>query len=557
MSHDDQPSTLPQADDTTNDYIGNSDLSMSDDEWVLSLIASLPKRDTSHPQSDQDKKEKKEEVKPPAPLYLDDDDIVIPAVFTTQGATNSRLLKQSEEIDRQLTDEDARMKAQAEELAKLRANILDELNDNGALFRYSMKNDAELVEKYVLKVYAKDHTLVTHRHFFYFDDISEVDDTTGDETLDILFSDMAKQWDVSNHGRMQQTLEENNIAMQDIANHICRKVYDENLLELVEAFVVHVSTQQPTKVLSKSTARSKSTAVSKSTETEGIELYISLLGARLELHHLLRLVHYNNDARVLILKLCIAFHVSLMAPNENDLPALVSHLLLSVSDFILNKREKSFLLERFVRPVFQRLISVCNDNDKFRQLIIDLLGRLHVNIYNEEEASLLKEHEIHYNIVNNLWMAFCQDTGKGRQLAELLMLHYLQFGESGGVEFSVVDLARVITKIGNTKVSPPKPSTIYKNIYRAHITTALLTDLVYSQKEKNKQDYFSLRQCLLDCKDHIQESIGRLLYMSMDEIPDKVLFSMAVSETYHVIDHFTSVLDKNIIFLKRDFFYSK
>lgn len=550
MSHD-QPSTLPQDENTTIDYIEDSDLSMSDNEWVLSLIASLPKRDPSNPSSEPKKKEQKEEAKPSAPLYLDDDELVIPAVFTTQGATNSLLLKQSEEIDRQLTADDARMKAQAEELAKLRASILGELNDNGALFRYSMKNDAELVEKYVLKVYAQDHTLVTRRHFFYFNDVSEFDGKPGDETIDLLFSDMAIQWDVANHGRMLQILEENNISMRDIASHICRKVYDENLLELVEAFVVHVSTQKPKK------NQNPSRALSKSTETGGIEHYLSLLGARLQLRHLLRLVHYNNDARVLILKLCIAFHVNLIAPSENDLAPLVGHLLLSMSDFILNKREKSFLLERFVRPVFYRIISVCNNIDKVIQLVNDLLSGLHVHIYNEEEDSLLKEHEIHYNIVNNLWMAFCQDTGKGRQLAELLMLDYLQFGESGRVAFSVADLAHVITKIGKTKVSPPKPSTIYKNIYRAHITTALLTDLVYSQKEKNKQDYFSLRQCLLDCKDHIQESIGRLLYMSMDEIPDKVLLSMAVGETYHVIDHFTNVLDKNIIFLKRDFFYSK
>lgn len=551
MSHNKQNLTLTQ-DQSINDSIDNSlvpdsDLSMSDDDWVLSLIASLPKRANPDANSPKSQNEMRKHAKSPPPpiLKLDDDEIVIPAVFTTQGAKNSRLLRQSEEINRQMTSEEAKMKAQTEALTRLRANILDELNDNGAQFRYSMKNDAELVERYVLKVYAKDHTLETHRHFFYFDDVGEVGDSPGNEMIDMLLTDMASQWEVSNHGNLLLILVANDISMGDIANHVCRKVYDEHLLELVDSFVVYVSKQLP--------LQTKSINIS---ETHSIDSYLSLLGARTKSRHLLRLVHYNNNVRVLILKLCIAFHVSFMATNaSDDLAVFIRHYLLSMSDFIINKREKILLLEKFVRPVFQHIISVCNDVGKVTELVKDLLRNLPTHFYGEEKTSSLKNHEMHYNIINNLWMVFCQESGHCREVTEVLMLDFLQF-ENSPASFSVVDLAHIISMIGRTKVSQVKSSIIYKNIYRAYITTALLTNLVYGQKEKNKHDYFSLRQCLLDCKDHIQESIARLLYMSMDDVPDKVLLSMAVGETYHVIDQFTSVLDKNIVFLKRDFFYS-
>lgn len=568
MSNDEHESTLPeqtsdeQDKHTTLDYIDSGDeliedsLELSDDEWVLSLIASqLPKREARTKDSEQRNETKQEQevekkiVKVAIrPSFDEDDEIFIPAVFTTQGTKNSKLLKQSEEIDRQLTGEEARMKAQAEELASLRANILDELNDNGTMFRYSLRNDGELVEKNVQQVYAKDHLLETHRHFFYFDDILQSDNIVFNESVDLLFKLMTLQWHIDNHANLVEILRHNGISMEEVVAYACQKVYDETLLDLVERFVVYASDFGPDHVPFERTDTNSSGS--------SITQRLKGLGARIQPTQLLKLVHYNNNARILILKLCIVFHYNL-TKQIDELEIVVKHFLLSMSDFILNKREKELLLTKFVGPVFHRIISVCNDNDKMIILVENVINGLNTHIYGTEKGSELKDHELHYNIVHNVWIAFCQESGNGRDVAELLILNYLKFSENDSISYSVVDLALVVTKIGKTKVCPINRSPIYKNIYRAHISTSLLTNLIYGQRGKNKHEYFSLQQSLLDCKDHLQESIGRLLYMSLDELPDKVLLSTALSETYHVIDQFTSVLDKNIIFLKRDFFYNE
>lgn len=556
------PSTDPRPDSSVSKYkeddttlshddlvYASAELSFSDDEdWVLSLLSSqLPEKIK---QSTQKKAEKKPEKKPennvPPRILEDEDEIHIPAIFLTQGAKNTRLLRQGEEIKRQMTEDEKRMKAQAEELARLRNKVLSELNDNGTQFVYSLKNDAELVEKYVQKYYFKDQTAMTQRHFFYFSNITNVKiESPVNETLSLLFTEMVSLLDARNHANLLQILERNGITIDTLVNYALVNIKNETVLDLVESFVYYVSTEH------KETSGGVSSTNSQAGLT--IDKYMEGLGAYQGSDLPLKLVHYNNSPRLTILRLCIVFHYKLMSKEEIELA--ITHFLLSISDFILNKREKSLLLERFVRPVFERLVSTCGDIDEVSLLIEDLLDLLKTHIYGEETQVLLKDHEIQFNILSALWTVFHKHKGDAGKVVTGLVLDYLKFTNNDDVSYSVLKMANVITKIGETKVTSSNTSNIYKNAFRAQLTTSMLTNLINDQQVKHKQDYFLLRQQLLDCKDHLQESIGKILFMKMDDVPLKASLSVALSETYHIIDHLSTVLDKNVVFLKRDLFY--
>lgn len=508
----------------------SAELSLSEDEdWMLSFLPSPPKHT--------------EEAKTSKPLADDDDEINIPAIFLTQGAKNSRILKQSEEINRQMVEDENRMRTQANELAELRNKFLRELNDNGSLFAYSLKNDGDLVEKYVQKHYTKDHTLETHRHFFYFSDVADVGVAfTPNEMLPLIVS-MASLFEKKNHSNLWRTLVSNGITIGELVNYVLATVKNETTLGLVADFLQFVSFEGQI-----------SDGSSQCLNKLSIQEYMKALGANTGDTHSLKLLHYNNTARVLIFRLCIVFHYHLWVGTTPDhLEEIITQFLLTISDFILNKREKSLLLDVFISPVFERIVTVSADVKKVVSQVKKLLHLVQLVIYGEAKENILKDQELIFNILSTLWLAFHNETGGPKRVVEELLLDYLSFSPETSISFTVTDLTEVISTIGQTKYTDTVQ--IYKNVFRVKIAVLLLTYLVYDQKAKNKDEYYHLKQQLLDCKDQLQESIGRLLFTQADGLPGKVQLCTVLSDTYHTIDQFTTVFDKNLVFLKRDFFY--
>lgn len=513
----------------------SAELSLSEDEnWVLDLLSTSEDKPTKPAVN-------RKPIKQVASLPSEDkDDIEIPAIFLTQGAKNARLLRQSKEIDRQMVEDEEKMRAQAEELRALQEKILTEINDNGSQFIYSHKNDSELIEKYVLKHYSKDQTLMTHRHFFYFEERKNVDlPTYGESVLSLVFTSMTPLLNETDHMKLLEILRHNNISMENFVNYVLTTVTDETLLDLAERFLHSVSFKTEKHVSSDVT----------------IDTYMETLGAVQADVTPLKLVHYNNNPRALILRLCIAFHFVLMT-NE-DITAIVNHYILAMSDFILNKREKSLLIEKFICPVFDRLLLKCESSEKLATLLDSLLNLIDTRIYADKTEIISKKFEIQFNVLNALWTCFCNHQGDSGEVTTMLILRFLKFDESQTPTYQVLSLVDVVNEIGQSKISHPNLSSIHKNVYRAKLVVILLTRLVYDQQPKQKNEYFVLSKAILDCKDRLQESIGKLLFMNSESIPDKVPISMALSETYHVIDHFSVVLDKNLIFLKRDLFYDE
>lgn len=515
---------------------------------MLNFLPSTPKQDKQSkikilaiqksPEEPQDKVSLKR-------LLEEDDEIEIPAIFLTQGAKNSKLLKQNDEIQKQILEDETKMKNQADELVKVRRKFLREFNDNGSQFTYSLKHDSELVEKHVQKYYTKDQTLKTHRHFFYFSDAEKLAMKVPENEKLALLVKMTPCFDPKCHSRLLEILSSNEIRLGEFVNYVLTKVRDESTLELVADFMEKIE------ILSEKPVQGSSDC--------SLAEYLQILGARTEPDYSLKLVHYNNNVRVLIYRLCIVFHHKLT--GDCDMQEVTTQFLLSISDFILNKREKLLLEQKFIWPVFSKIVEK-SDPEKTIEFVQILLSLMKVHLYGETEENYWKQQEIAYNALSLLWAIFCKRENEVKEeksvkegkevkkIVQLLLLNYCSF--DGSILLTVPDLSEVISRIGTTKYTHQDT---YKNLFRVKIAVTLLTHLLYDGKPKIKDDWFQLKQSLLDCKDQLQESIGRILFTKSEELPNKVLLCSILSDTYHTLDQLSTILDKNLVFLERDFFY--
>lgn len=527
------PATSENKEDTVqsqDDLVyASAELSFSDvDDWFLKLSN----------QNRTDKTASTKEQTPSTPK--EDDEIAIPAIFLTQGAKNFKLLRQSEEINRQMTEDELRMKAQATELSNLQSKFLAELNDNGSRFTYTLKNNGELVEKYVQKYYSKNHTLTTHRHFFYFREVEVSLETSDKDVLRLLTTVLSSALSETNRAYLGDVLSRNGVDITDFVHYALVHVHEEGILRSIAQFLVDCPDRMQ--------------------ETGGLSIssYMERLGAIQTLKLPLKLVHYNNQPRLLILRLSIVFFYKLRSPSQSELHDIVKEFMLAMSDFILNSKEKSLLLGEFVRPVFEMLVSKFPNAEGVITAVENVLSGISTHIYGEDEEIVLKNEEIRFNILNSLWVCFSKDQGDAGQVVIQLSLNYLKFS-GPNPSLSVPNLTDIIQRIGEAKVTGAGlqliTNTLYKNMFRAQIVTSLLVNLMYETGPKQKKHYLNLRLVLLDCKDHLQESIGRLLYMKTEDVPLKPTLSMALSETYHTFEHFSVVLDKNMAFIKIDLFY--
>lgn len=510
---------------------------------MLNFLPSTPKHDKqtkskilaiqTSPEEPQDKVSLKR-------LLEEDDEIEIPAIFLTQGAKNSKLLKQNDEIQKQILEDEKRMRDQADELVKVRGRFLKEFNDNGSQYTYSLKHDSELIEKHVQKYYTKDQTLETNRHFFYFSDVEKVEMGVPENEKLAQLVKMTPLFDSKCHSRLLGILSSNEIKMGEFVNYVLEKVPDESTLEMVAGFMEKIE--------------DSGVKLVQDSDDYSLPKYLQILGAKTEPNYSLKLVHYNNNVRVLIYRLCIVFHYILM--GDCDMQEVIMQFLLSISDFILNKREKLLLLQKFVFPVFSKIVEK-SDPEKLIEVVQTLLALMKVHLYGETEENYWKQQEIAYNALSTLWATFCKKKISAKEekknvkvIVQLLLLNYCSFNNP--ILLTIPDLSEIISRIGTTKYTHQDT---YKNLFRAKIAVSLLTNLLYDGKPKIKDDWFHLKQSLLDCKDQLQESIGRILFTKSEELPNKVLLCSILSDTYHTLDQFSMIFEKNLVFLKRDFFY--
>lgn len=531
--------------------------SSGDETWILDVIAlNAPKK--------KGRGEKLSEKPPKAvnpPPSRIEETVDIPAVFLTQGAKNSRLLRQSEEIKRQLEEELAKTKAQMERLGHLKLKIVTELNDNGSAFTYC-KNDP-IVENYVQRHLARDHTLYSQRHFYFFNDVSV--NLVVEDYLEYVFGNIS-EFNPHNYPALLQSLERHHINMESLVNYALGE-QNVRVLDAAESFIRHVTELQT------------DPAQTEPAQTEPAALFaenMEKIGARSVSVVPLKLVHFSSNLELLVLRLSVIFHYHLSSNIDTDRYFnMLRYFVMSLSDFSLNKYNRKQMLQRFVRPVLSKIIklrqlsfSESKISDIRDVMVIEInqvLQNLRTNIYGEPELKWKqKDYELHYNFLRNL-QAACQEDEELTGVITSLQMSFLQDSISGTLVPTIPELKLVTARIGKTDIENANVSLqankIFKNIYKAHIVLHFLMGFLYSQSmvelQVKKSEFSNFHQELQITIDGLQQAIGRLLFMRHDDVECKTELSTALSETYHILDRLNTVLDKNSVFIRKDIFYEK
>lgn len=532
-----------------------------------------------------------------------DEDIVIPAVFLTQGAKNSRLLKQSAEIARQLEAEKQRAAAERASLYKKRQAILTELNDNGSGFTYSLKTDLDLVDSYVESAYANHHSVYLARHFYCFRD--QQMSSEHEPALDFLFR-------MGDLRALPHTLALHSISTLRLVRYAVNNIQNETHLDLVTA---NVEKEMMKQLEGKSNAGieeadERKTEVEHNGEEEkeptwSLEDAMAQLGANMSTNLTLKYVHYYRSTSALIFKVAM---VLLYFSAHTDLSLSIRAFIVSVLDFAFNKEERRTLVARMVGPVFRALVararllgmldeSICAN-------VCSELALIRCYVYGEKKRVMQKECELQYAFLDNLVASgaeakvalllvsafLAQTNGLGllteeppnSELRDIINKnaqttmeeHKLSetsvtpLPECSSVETAdvlastipVASLTRTLTSIERTKVQPHLSGQIFANLYRAQLCAALVVRLLHSALALEfqlhpKHQWRALHRQVLATKDSLQQAVGAVLYMPIEETPDKVTLSKALGETYNALDQMSMVLDKNAVFFRADLFY--
>ncbi|OVF10608.1 hypothetical protein A9F13_02g04433 [Clavispora lusitaniae] len=542
-----------------------------------------------------------------------DEDIVIPAVFLTQGAKNSRLLKQSAEIARQLEAEKQRAAAERASLYKKRQAILTELNDNGSGFTYSLKTDLDLVDSYVESTYANHHSVYLARHFYCFRD--QQMSSEHEPALDFLFR-------MGDLRALPETLALHSISISRLVRYAVNNIQNETHLDLVTANVEKEMMEQlegksnagieeadERKTEERKTEERKTEVEHNGEEEKGqawsLEDAMAQLGANMSTNLTLKYVHYYRSTSALIFKVAM---VLLYFSAHTDLSLSIRAFIVSVSDFALNKEERRTLVARVVGPVFRALVARARlsgmSDESICANVCSELASIRCYVYGEKKRVMQKECELQYAFLDNLVASgaeakvasllvsafLAQSNGLGLLTEEppnsesrdiinknaqtTMEEHKLSetsvtpLPECSSVETAdvlastipVASLTRTLTSIERTKVQPHLSGQIFANLYRAQLCAALVVRLLHSALASEfqlhpKHQWRALHRQVLATKDSLQQAVGAVSYMPIEETPDKVTLSKALGETYNALDQMSMVLDKNAVFFRADLFY--
>lgn len=481
----------------------------------------------------------------PLAIPLSPDEIVIPTIFLTQGARNSRLLKQGEEIARKMSADEARAARERDRLEQKRRAILAELNSNGSDFVYSMKTDAALVDSYVEKAFAAHDSVRAARHFYYFRDVKPAKGELA-RPLEVFFARPA------GCASLRRVLLRHRIPTAQLVQHVLTQVYNEGVLEMVLELVLQMSAD----------VEEEETTI-KPTPDWSLVRAMSALGAEIPQDSLvltLKYVHYNTNTGALVRRLAIVLLYYAGRITVAQLPQFVSSFILAALDFALNKYERAWLVVAMGRA-FRALAA------RARALNVsapDLLAPFHgffaravCRLFGESTVVAQKGYELHYTLIRNLIAS-----GVERELVLQLAAAFLV--ETGrihpqGLKVSVPVLAQVATDTARPGLARAT-ARIFPGLYRAQLAAflmpLLLADaLAAGLPVPQKAPWRALHAKVLEAKDNLQQAVGTLLYMASEDVPDKVALSKALGETYIAFDHMSVVLDKNAASFRADIFY--
>lgn len=457
-----------------------------------------------------------------------DDEINIPTIFLTQGAKNTSLLRKANEISQHIREEKEKTERQREELELIKSTVLAELNENGLALSYTYKSAHAEIEAYIQRHYANHYSLRAHRHFFFFS--ARYHPKLGGvlpEKAGIIES-LAFCLDETVFPAYERSLKDHEISSMDIAVFYVENCVDEAVLEGVWRFLqqYNVKTGSP----------------------ESLE-HVS--GHKLSFEMPLKMQHFNNNVRLSLLRAALLFEACDSVAYKD---AFLLNYVLAASDFHANKKERNSLLELIVKPNFNRVVLL-----ELELQLYEVLMKLQPHFYNKPpDNNKQKLYELVFNFLNNLHTAFKHLPGKEKDKLVMFIRSFLHDKTSLDTQtspFTVEELSQILEDSLADLSSPDHAALanhIYKYVYKTKTCTRLLTEILYSESEK--RPFLSLHIKLQTLKDRLQQDMSHWLFLS-NEIPYKTDVYAALSEAYHNLDHFSSVLNKNILLIQKDIFY--
>lgn len=495
----------------------------SDDEWLTSQLGPLedllPAKRPKYTH---------EETKP-KPVLLDSDAVLIPTVFLTAGEDNHRIVRQDDEIRRQiLLDEDkTRRKREAFDAESHR--ILHELNMNGC-FTYTWKHDSQLVESYVQRLLAGDPALNVQRHFHNFKDQK--------------FVVLPSARSLEDHASI--------LLFLDAKLVVARLGPDLTLADLVLAGIASTDIQVLTKLCEVIDAAGSSFG-HMGTPLHSLHEVLTAIG-RIEhasanlVHPILplRLVQFNHHIPLLLHRLSAVFKLYLLLQQlRQELEGLFMEFVMACCDFLINKDHQEELRKLVVWPVLPRFLaawsrlplSESNNPASRKDEIHSFLAlvRTAVGLDSPDSGAERPEKsmELHYTMLMHI--VSC-DQGLGRSLAFKFLdaLHWQD----------------ITAYLNEAKFSL---QCSHQDFYKASVLRWLVSNELH-RDDFDAKLLLAVRSRILEAKDKLQDVIGRASYSNLDD-HEKVNRTAFLSEAYHVLDSILMMLERNVIFFGRDFFY--
>lgn len=520
-------------------------LSGTDEDDILQAIQQKPK--LKKPRDSVSGNAASSAVKStPKPLLDLDDEILIPTVFLTQGAKNANLLQKANTISKHIEEEREKARQQREEIDGLKREILAEINDNGSTMQYTSKSAHAFVELYLKNHFSNHYSLREHRHFYFFGDVYKVVLGKVPEKEKSLIETLLFLEEGTLHAYNQALLLKG-VSAEHIAFWFIENCFDEAVLVKVLRFLQQYSC-----------LGSMLLCLSESLE--------KVSGTKISFLMPLKIRQFNNNVYLSILRAAMLFAVY---PATQNRETYILSFILASSDFYANKHHRETLREHIVRPVFKKIISFSEDVSAEFQL---LWLQIKTHLYGKDpDDNKQKYYELNYNFLTHLHEVVGSEESKHLEVVLLLVKGFLHdtFDDGAvaslesnreppsisGPSITVEDLSSVLfdslprsTSIRNSTTA----NSIYKYVFKARLCTKLLTGLLYGNGEK--KPFLRLHGLLHTVKDALQHDMSQWLYVNND-VSYKRDVSTALSEAYHVIDHFSNVLNKNLPLIQNDMFY--
>lgn len=511
------------------------------------------------------------------------EDIGIPAIFLVEGERNRKLLKQNDEIQNRILDDHQKIQDRKEQFRQLQLKVLAELNENGSQYLYTMRNDRQFIETVMERIRTGDPTLRSDRHFYYFGNVARVHFDLGPnvgpgvvESLLMgsnacLVESLRMGLPIQSDKQFTGLLQSRNIDLIQLAKAALVYSEDHTRLDLLSSKVDLLSTHvdhRSSGLSDESTEKKNSSFVPRLTLKDFTEIKNCLMtGIGCNNAHILdlRLVYFNNHVLQLVSRLRLIFLVLVkLVTTEESLLELIDCFIRSCSDFFLNTRCKRKLIDTFMVPIFSSITSLFGivsrlDSDdrssmsasKIAETFHELLMKLEVSVYNEEDSVPQKAWEQHYTFLVNIMGERSNLDPFSRECFDHLLYKFL------GIEKPTLCTLQPMSKLMEEMSMQNLCSNldlVTKNAYQIKVIVVIVVPMLNTWNHFVNTDLYLFQEQMLKLRGLIQQTIGSM-QLSRVEAAERRQMSVFLSESYHDLEYLGIVFDKNLLLMRQNEFY--